>query len=58
MSHFSIAGLQLDLPFGNNLAVIGQEIVKTKQRFPWLNMIVLSELASYGPEKKICRCFS
>ena len=57
MSHFSIAGLQLDLPFGNNLAVIGQEIVKTKQRFPWLNMIVLSELASYGPEKKYADVF-
>ena len=52
MSHFSIVGLQLALPCGDNLAVIGVEIVKTKTRFPWLNMIVLSELATYGPEKK------
>jgi len=52
MSHFSIAGLQLALPCGDNLASIGLEIVKTKKRFPWLNMIVLSELATYGPEKK------
>jgi predicted amidohydrolase len=52
MSHFSIAGLQLALPCGDNLATIGTEIVKTKKRFPWLNMIVLSELATYGPEKK------
>ncbi len=52
MSHFSIAGLQLALPCGDNLATIGEEIVKTKKRFPWLNMIVLSELATYGPEKK------
>jgi predicted amidohydrolase len=52
MSHFSIAGLQLALPYGDNLATIGAEIVKTKKRFPWLNMIVLSELATYGPEKK------
>jgi len=52
MSHFSIAGLQLALPCGDNLATIGAEIIKTKNRFPWLNMIVLSELATYGPEKK------
>lgn len=52
MSHFSIAGLQLALPCGDNLAVISAEIAKTKKRFPWINMIVLSELCSYGPEKK------
>lgn len=52
MSHFSIAGLQLNLSYGNNLDVIAEHIRKTKQRFPWLNMIVLSELASFGPEKK------
>lgn len=52
MSHFSIAGLQLALPCGDNLAAIAAEIAKAKQRFPWLNMIVLSELCSYGPEKK------
>ncbi|MFT5294363.1 MAG: putative amidohydrolase [Colwellia sp.] len=52
MSHFSIAGLQLALPCGDNLEKIGIEIIKTKKRFPWLNMIVLSELATYGPEKK------
>jgi len=52
MSHFSIAGLQLALPCGDNLASIGAEIVKTKKRFPWVDMIVLSELATYGPEKK------
>jgi len=52
MSHFSIAGLQLALPCGDNLDTIAIEIAKAKQRFPWLNMIVLSELCSYGPEKK------
>jgi predicted amidohydrolase len=52
MSHFSIAGLQLALPCGDNLTVIGAEIIKTKQRFPWVDMMVLSELATYGPEKK------
>jgi len=57
MSHFSIAGLQLSMPFGDNLAELGNEITKIKQRFPWLNMIVLSELCSYGPEKKYATPF-
>ena len=52
MSHFSIAGMQLSLPCGDNLATIGDEITKTKKRFPWVDMIVLSELLTYGPEKK------
>jgi len=57
MSHFSIAGLQLSMPCGDNLAELGKEIIKVKQRFPWLNMIVLSELCSYGPEKKYATPF-
>lgn len=52
MSHFAIASMQLALPYGNNLEAIGDEIVKTKKRFPWVDMVVLSELASFGPEKK------
>ena len=53
MSHFSIAGLQLALPCGDNLATIGAEIIKTKKRFPWLNMIVLSELATMVQKKNM-----
>jgi predicted amidohydrolase len=57
MSHFSIAGMQLSFPSGDNLAAIGQEITKTKKRFPWLDMVVLSELCTYGPEKKYAEAF-
>jgi predicted amidohydrolase len=57
MSHFSIAGMQLSFPSGDNLAAIGQEITKTKKRFPWLDMVVLSELCTYGPEKKYAETF-
>ncbi len=52
MSHFSIAALQLDLSAEDNLSFIADEITKTKRRFPWVNMIVLSELCSHGTEKK------
>ncbi|WP_438863059.1 carbon-nitrogen hydrolase family protein [Neptunicella sp.] len=57
MSYFSIAGLQLALPSGNNLATIGAEIEKNKRRFPWLDMVVLSELCSYGADKQYAESF-
>ncbi|GAB2676589.1 carbon-nitrogen hydrolase family protein [Aliiglaciecola sp. 3_MG-2023] len=52
MSHFAIAGLQLASSKGNNTQQIAAEITLCKQRFPWLNMLVLGELNSHGPEKK------
>lgn len=52
MSHFAIAGLQLASSCANNLASIAEEMVSCKRRFPWLNMLVLGELNSFGPEKK------
>lgn len=48
MRTFGIAGLQLDLDKGNNLERIAGEVRAAKSRLPWLDMIVLSELASYG----------
>ena len=52
MSHFSIAALQLALPAEDNLALIGREITNSKSRFPWIDMIVLTELCTFGPNKK------
>ena len=51
MSHFSIAALQLSLSQGDNLAFIEQQIINTKRRYPWIDMVVLSELCSYGANK-------
>lgn len=48
MSRFAIAGLQLALEHGNNQDMILREIRLVKRRFPWVNMVVLSELATYG----------
>lgn len=50
MTHFSVAGLQLALSNGNNLAHIQQQVALTKKRFPWLDMMVLPELAAYGTD--------
>jgi predicted amidohydrolase len=57
MSHFSIAGLQLASSYGNNLQQIAKEIISCKKRFPWLDMLVLGELNSFGPEKKYAEPF-
>ena len=50
MSHFSIAGLQLELSSQDNLYLIQKEIEKTKKTFPWVDMIVLGELSTFGPD--------
>lgn len=49
---FSIAGLQLALPYGDNRDAIAKEVGATMARFPWVDMIVLAELASFGPETR------
>jgi predicted amidohydrolase len=49
MSRFSIAGLQLELSGQDNLYVIQKEIETVKATFPWVDMIVLSELSTFGP---------
>jgi predicted amidohydrolase len=51
MSHFSIAGLQLAASCGDNLQHIAAQMRSCKKRFPWLDMLVLGELNSFGPEK-------
>jgi len=48
MSHLSIAGLQLELGIEDNLSTIEQEIDLVKKRFPWIQMVVLPELCTYG----------
>ena len=48
LSTIGIAGLQLDLDKGNNLERIGAEVRAAKARLPWVDMIVLSELAAFG----------
>ena len=49
MRNIGIAGLQLDLDKGNNLDRLAAEVRMAKMRLPWLDLIVLSELAAFGP---------
>lgn len=49
MTNFAIAGLQLDLPRGDNLARIAEEVSMVRRRFRWVDMVVLGELSCFGP---------
>ena len=48
MSHFSVAGLQLEISNQDNLSMICDEIDAVVRRFPWLDMVFVGELATYG----------
>lgn len=48
MTHFAIAGLQLDLASGNNLDLVMKKTRSALARFPWVQMVVVSELAICG----------
>ena len=49
MATFSIAGLQLEISSGDNLAYLRTEIRGVVSRFPWVQMVLFGELATYGP---------
>ena len=49
MTPFAIAGLQLSLNLTDNLDRVLDRIDSTLSRFPWVQMIVLSELCVCGP---------
>lgn len=48
MTHFAIAGLQLDLASANNLDLVMNKTRAALARFPWVQMVVVSELAICG----------
>ena len=49
MNHFAIAGQQLAVSDQDNRYLIRSQVEKAKRGFPWIDMIVLGELASFGP---------
>lgn len=52
MSHFGIAGLQLQLAGEDNLQQIAEQVAAAKSRLPWIQMVVLPELCAYGPRTR------
>ncbi len=55
MGHLAVAALQLALKNEDNLSLIESEIARTRQRYPWVQMIVLPELCTFGssPSKAV-----
>ncbi len=53
MSYLAVAGLQLELAVEDNLSLIEQEIDLVKKRFPWIQMVVLPELCTFGPSTEL-----
>ena len=53
MRTFSIAGLQLSLDYSDNYKLIEEALVATSKRYPWLDMIIVSELAVGGASRSI-----
>jgi predicted amidohydrolase len=49
MAYLSVAALQLELCIEDNLSLLEQEIAQVRKRFPWVQMVVLPELCTFGP---------
>jgi deaminated glutathione amidase len=53
MTPFSIAGIQMLVSAaGENVTAMGQRLDLLMLRFPWVQMVVFSELCAYGPAPK------
>ena len=68
MKRFAIAGIQMPVSaFEENITRMGHYVAHVKHRFPWVDMVLFSELAAYGPnplraetmpgeaEERLCR---
>jgi predicted amidohydrolase len=50
MHPFAIAGMQLALPAGgDNVGLMGQKLDHVLALYPWVQMVVFSELSAFGP---------
>lgn len=48
MTSFGIAGIQMDMPPGDNRPRMRELIAETRERFPWVRMALFSELCAFG----------
>ncbi len=49
MTPFAIAGIQMHLGHGSNIDAMRQRLDLTMHLFPWVQMVLFSELACFGP---------
>ena len=53
MKPFSIAAVQLSLEYTSNFNLLERKTREVVARFPWVQMVVLSELAAGGTSKNV-----
>ena len=51
MSRFSIAGIQMHVTMNNNIAEMRKRLEVLFHSYPWVQMVVFSELSPHGPNK-------
>jgi len=56
MAYLSMAALQLELDIEDNLSLVEREIELVKKRFPWVQLVVLPELCTFGPSPELAVC--
>jgi len=49
MTPFGIAGIQMNLQHGSNVDAIEEKINVLMSLYPWVEMVIISELAAHGP---------
>lgn len=49
MKPFGIAGIQMNIGHGNNVDAIEERIDVLMSLYPWVEMVLISELAAHGP---------
>jgi predicted amidohydrolase len=49
MTHFAVAGIQTHVGIEDNLATLRRRLDLLMHLYPWVQMVVLSELAAHGP---------
>ena len=49
MTPFAIAGVQMHVTTQNNIAAMGHRLDLLMHLYPWVQMVMFSELACFGP---------
>jgi predicted amidohydrolase len=49
VTHFAIAGIQMQLGHGSNIDAMRHRLDLTMHLYPWVQLVMFSELAVYGP---------
>ena len=50
MKPFAIAGIQMEVSaYEDNIVAMARYAAHVRQRFPWVDMLLFSELAAFGP---------